>query len=200
MPKIYQRPDHLLEPPDLLPPGHPDSLDPDLDYIPEEHLVRTLLSWRAPTRPFRKKDRSYYTTVIILIVLISLIALLAGEKMLIGVLLSIGFVIYVLNFVPPEEVENRISTQGITIGDHFYHWQELDSFWFEEKEGHNVLSVLTNLRFPGMLIILLDGVDEEEVKRICVRFLPYHEIPPKTLMDKWTASLQKHFPLENPHR
>ena len=175
---------------------NPSRLDPQ-DISASENLVKTLMEWRAPARPYRKKNRSYYTTIAVLIILISMIVFLAGERLLVGVLFAIGFVVYVLNFVPPEEVRNKISTQGITIGDHFYHWQELDSFWIEEKEGHQILSVLTDLRFPGMLMLLLDGVNPEDVKLSCARFLPFHEIAPKTLVDKWTEKLQKHFPLEN---
>ena len=174
-------PEHLSDPND-------QEIDP----------VKTLLSWKAPSRPFRKKDRSFYTTVIILIVLISLIAFLAGEKILIGALFALLFLIYVLNHVPPEEIDYKISTQGITIGDHFYHWQELDSFWFSDKDGHKLLHVLTHLRFPGMLILVL-GADEEEVKKVVARYLPFHEIAPKSLMDKWSEGLQKHFPLETLH-
>lgn len=162
--------------------------------------VKTLLFWKAVSRPFRKKDRSYYTTIIILITLVSLIALLAGEKLLIGVLLALLFLIYVLNFVSPEEVEYKLSTQGITIGEHFYHWYELDSFWFSEKDGFKILNVLTQLRFPGMLIIVIGNVSESDVKRVMARFLPFHEIAPKSQIEKWTESLQKHFPLENPHK
>lgn len=163
-----------------------------------DNLVKTLLSWRAPERPFRKKTKSYYTTVGILILLISLIALLAGEKLLIGALLAFAFVIYVINFVPPREVENRLSTQGVTTDDHFYHWQQLDSFWISDKDGHKVLSILTNMRFPGLLMLLLDRVEEMEVKRICARYLPFHEIAPKSLIDRWSEGLTKHFPLEKP--
>ena len=60
---------------------HQDELDP----------VRELLSWQAPSRPFRKRDRSFYTTVAVLIILVSLIALLANQIMLIGVLLALLF-------------------------------------------------------------------------------------------------------------
>lgn len=162
--------------------------------------IRTLLSWKAPARPYRKKDRSYYTTVGILLILVCLIAFFIGERLLIGAVLAVGFVVYVLNFVPPEEIENKISTQGLTMGDHFYHWNELDSFWIEEKDGHKVLSVLTLLNFPGLLMLLLDNVNEEDVKTVCARYLPFHEIVPKSMARKWADSLQKHFPLENPHR
>jgi hypothetical protein len=207
MPKLFERPPKLL-PAEKLLSDHSATPEPHHEYHSEEHEqygggynpIKTLITWKAPARPFRKKDRSYYTTVALLIVLIGLIAFFAGEKLLIGVLLAIGFVVYVLNFVPPEEIENKISTQGITIGDHFYHWQELDSFWIDEKDGHKVLSVLTLIRFPGLLMLLLDNVDPEDIKTVCARFLPFHEIAPKSLVQKWSEGLQKHFPLENPHR
>lgn len=199
MPKFFEKTPQAL-PQEKLLSEHAESFsqypDPSFDY--SYNPVRTLLSWHAPARPYRRKDRSYYTTVIALFVLICLIAFLMGNKLLIGVILAIVFVIYVLNFIPPEEIEYKISTQGLTIGDHFYHWQQLDSFWIEEKDGHQTLFVPTLLRFPALLMLLLDGVDTEEIKRICARFLPFHEIVPKSIFEKWTESLKKHFPLENP--
>ena len=171
------------------------------DYGYYQDPFKVLVEWEAPARPFRKKDRSFYTTVAILIALISLIALLAGEKILVGALLAFTFLIYVLNFVPPQNIKYKLSTQGVTIENHFYHWQELDSFWFTEKDGSIVLHILTQLRFPAILMVVLsDDLTEEEIRRIVLRYLPYHEIAPKSTLDKWSDSLQKHFPLENPHR
>jgi len=115
-------------------------------------------------------------------------------------LFAFAFVIYVLAFVPPEDIEYKISTQGVTIGDHFYFWTDLNSFWFSEKEGYKILNVLTNLRFPGQLIILIKDDHVEEIKKVIARYLPFHEIAPKNLMDSWAQSLQKHFPLENPQK
>lgn len=166
-----------------------------------EELLATLLSWKAVSRPHRRKDRSYYTTAAILVTLVSLIAFFAGQKLLIGVSLAFLFMFYVLNFVAPEEIEYKLSSQGITIDDHFYHWDELDSFWLSEKDGFPMLNVLTKFRFPAVIMLVLkDKASEEQVKQICARFLPFHEIAPKSMMDKWSDSLQKHFPLENPHK
>ena len=199
MPKFFEK-DHLLEaPPELESPVYPGNNQPD-NHPYHENTIESLISWHGPSRPFRRKDRSFYTTVATLIILISMIALLLNQLLLIGALFAIGFVVYVLNFIPPEDIDHKISTQGITTGEEFYHWDELDSFWFGIKEGHKVLYVLTDIRFPAMLMLVLDGVDEEDVKRICANFLPFHEIPPKSMMDKWSEGLQKHFPLENPHR
>lgn len=170
--------------------SHDDGLDP----------TKTFFVWTAPARPYRKKDRSYYTTIAVIVVLLVLIALLAQEILLIGVILALSFVTYVLAFVPPGDVVYKISTQGVTVGDHFYFWGELNSFWFSQKEGHKIINILTNLRFPAQLIILLGSQNEEQVKKITARFLPFHEIAPKSLLDNWAEGLQKHFPLENPRR
>ena len=161
--------------------------------------IRTLLFWEAPSRPYRSKDRSYYTTIAILVILIALIAFMAKEILLIAVVFSLAFVAYVLGFIPPGDVKYKVSTQGITIGDHFYFWHTLDSFWFREKEGQKVLFVQTKIRFPGQLMLVLGSQDEEEIKKEVAKFLPYHEIPQVTLIDHWAEFLQKHFPLENTH-
>lgn len=168
--------------------------------ILEAGEVKTLLSWEAPSRPFRKKERSYYTTLAIIVILLILILLLAREFLLIGAILALAFVAYVLAFVPPHNIRYRISTQGITIGEDFYFWHFLDAFWFKEKDNHKILIIQTRVRFPGQLMLVLEDKDEEKVKAIVARFLPYVEVPYKGWMEKWSEGLQKHFPLENIHR
>lgn len=167
----------------------------------EAEEIKTLMSWEAPSRPYKKKDRSYYTTIIILTVF-SILAVFfwLQSVLLMAVIASLAFVAYVLAFVPPHNITYRISTQGITIGEDFYFWHFLDAFWFKEKEKQKVLHIQTRLRFPAQLMLILDGGDEEKIKKLMARFLPYVEVPYKSWMEKWSESLQKHFPLENVHR
>ena len=162
--------------------------------------IKTLLSWEAPSRPFRKRDRSYYTYSAVIVIVICLILLFARQFLLMGTVLSLTFVAYVLAFVPPHNIKYRISTQGITIGEDFYFWHFLDAFWFKEKDGSKVLHIQTRLRFPAQLMLVLGDHDEEKVKKLVARFLPYVEVPRKSWMEKWSEGLQKNFPLENPHR
>lgn len=194
MPKQEKQPKNKLPKVEL---GDAPFLTPKMMEAEE---IKTLLSWEAPSRPFRKKDRSYYTTIAILVILLVLIALLVREFLLIGVLLALAFVAYVLAFVPPHHLTYKISTQGVTIGDDFYFWHFLDSFWFQEKEGSKVLHIQTRLRFPAQLMLVLGPQDEDKVKKIVARFLPFYEVPYRSWFEKWTESLQKHFPLENPNR
>ncbi|MBI2314709.1 hypothetical protein HYU93_01465 [Candidatus Daviesbacteria bacterium] len=166
----------------------------------EAEEIKTFISWEAASRPFRKKDRSYYTTLAIIVILLVLILFIAKEFLLIATLLSFAFVAYVLAFVPPHNITYRISTQGITIGEDFYFWHFLDTFWFTKKEGSTILHIQTRLRFPAQLMLVLGEGDEEKIKKIVARFLPFVEVPYKSWMEKWSESLQKHFPLEKVHR
>lgn len=167
----------------------------------EAEEIKTLFSWEAPARPFRKKDRSYYTTIAVLVILIVIIVRFwLNDLLLIGAIMSFAFVAYVLAFVPPHNVKYRVSTQGIIIGDDFYFWHFLDSFWFKEKEKQKILHIQTALRFPAQLMLVVKEEDEEKIKKTVARFLPYVEVPYKSWLEKWSESLQKHFPLENVHR
>src|SRR5436309_2923458 len=102
------------------PPKHSSSQKTNPHSVPEAEYftpkmseaeeIKTLLSWEGAARPFRKKGRSYYTTLAIIVILVSLILLLFHEFLLIGTLLALTFVTYVLAFVPPTRVNYRIST------------------------------------------------------------------------------------------
>ncbi len=194
-------PEPVVVPPQATMPVSSMNTEYNAFPVPENKMVETLLSWRAPSRPHRKKNRSFYTTVAVLIILIAMISLIAGERMLVAVLFALMFLVYVLNFIEPGEIEYKISTQGVTMEGHFYHWQEMDSFWFENKDGYAVLHILTQLKFPSMLMMVLaPPITEDAVRKIVARFLPYHEIAPKSVVEKWADGLQKYFPLENPHK
>lgn len=208
MPKFFKQnllaSEPILPKPEELLPEHTASTQNQThhQYVDEEdddYMVRDLLSWTAAARPYRKKDRSYFTTAVILVVLISLIAILIGTPLLAGALIALLFVVFALDIVPPEDIEHKITTQGITISNHFYHWYDLDSFWLGEKDNSKILYVRTHFRFPSMLMLVLGPVSEDQIKKICARFLPFQEIAPKSIIDDWAHSLQKHFPLETPH-
>lgn len=159
--------------------------------------VETLIAWTAPSRPFRKRDRSYFSSIAVIVVLLVLISLLIQEPLLAGAMIALAFLAYVLNLIPPDNVEFKISTQGVTSGEHFYHWNSLDNFWITGIETERILHIKTLMRFPGELILTLGDQDEDKIKKTIAKYLPFQEIPPKGLLDNWSLWLQKQFPLEN---
>jgi len=156
----------------------------------------TLLEWVSPSRPFKKKDRDYFTTIGAMVFLIVVILLFMKEWLLIGAILALTFMVYVLNTIPPENVTHKITNNGIISAGHTYVWTDLREFWFIIKNGHPMLVIQTKLKFPGRIILLLNETTEEKVKEVLKPHLLYKETPDKTWMDNAADWLSKKVPLE----
>jgi flagellar biosynthesis protein FliP len=71
--------------------------------------VKTLLSWHAPGRPFRKRSKEYYLSVLLIMLLIEIILFLFSQYVLMAVVLSLVFVAFALATVPPRDFYYKIS-------------------------------------------------------------------------------------------
>lgn len=158
--------------------------------------VVTLLSWQGPGRPFQKKGRTYFSTALIIMLLVEIILFLFSQYMLMMVVISFVFMAFVMASIPPQDFHYRISTEGIMVEDHFYLWQELYDFYFKEIHGTNVLHVRTHAMIPGELTITLGDISPAHIKSVMLPYLPYREYVKPTLMDKSANWLAKAFPLE----
>ncbi len=158
--------------------------------------VKTLLAWTAPGRPFKKRTKQYYLTSLLIMLFVEIILFLFSQYMLMLVVLSLVFVAFALASVPPRDFHFRISTEGVTIEDHFFLWQELYDFYFWNRQGVRVLHIRTHAFIPGELTITLGDVSEDHVKSILLPYLPYREYIKPTFMDKAADWLTRNFPLE----
>ncbi|MFH0942668.1 MAG: DUF5673 domain-containing protein [Candidatus Beckwithbacteria bacterium] len=172
--------------------------EPAIEVKPEPEKpveLKTLLKWEAAVRPFKKRDREYYTTIAAIVFLLAVILLFLKEWLLIAVLIALMFVAYVLATVTPEKTEHEITTSGVVTGDKIYPWKELKRFWFSEKWKEVILNIETNLKFPGRLMMLLGGADKNKVKELLQKQVQFEE-PEKTFMDRSAKWLSDKIPLE----
>jgi len=176
-----------------------EPLDLPSPHVASHNDVRTLLSWTAPGRPFRKRGRQYYLTSLLIVFLIELILFLFSQYVLMLLVASLVFVAFALSLVPPKNFHYRISTEGITIEDHFFLWQELYDFYFKNQYNVTVLHIRTHSLLPGELTITLGDMHKDHVKSALLRFLPFREVIKKTFMDKSGDWLARNFPLEKPN-
>lgn len=166
---------------------------PESAKLPVE--LKTLLKWSAPVRPFKKRDREYYTTIASIVFLLAVILLFLKEWLLIAVLVALMFVAYVLATVPPEKTEHELNSRGIMTGGKLYKWEDMVRFWFTHKWHDTILHLDTKLKFPGRLMLLLGEADEVKVKEIIGKYVQY-EVPEKTFMDRSAQWLSAKIPLE----
>lgn len=176
--------------------GAKKTFDETTSVHPGHHEVRTLLSWTAAGRPFKKRGREYFLNIIIITALVIVILLLFREYMLILLVGAFVFVSYALNAIAPHDFHYKITTEGIRIEDHVFLWQELYDFYFKRIQGAEVLHVRTRSFYPGELTLVLGEMHKEHIKTVLLPYLPYREYIKPTFMDKSGDWLSKTFPLE----
>lgn len=163
----------------------------------DEHEVKTLLSWKAAARPYRKRKREFYLMIVFITLCLLIIFYLFKEYMLMLTALSVAFLSIVLYSIRPPEVEHKITTQAVITGEHAYLYKELYDFWFDEKDGNRVLYIRTVAFFPGVLSLLIGDAEEKTIRDVLVKHIPFREVVQKTFMDKASTWLTKNFPLES---
>jgi hypothetical protein len=161
-------------------------------YRPQPEMV--VVDWQAPTRVFKKRTKRFFTTVIVIGLLISLILFFAGQVLPIAVIFSIVFLVYVLSVVPPNIANHSITTFGIHIDAELYYWQELGRFWFETKHSQPLVNI-EMARFPGRLTLLLGDQTEETIRAILAEVL-LEERPPLSQFEKMAEWVEQHIPLD----
>lgn len=154
-----------------------------------------VFSWRAPARPFKKRDKEFFTTVAALAFLVGAIFFFIDGLLPVAVVAALVFLIYVLATIAPEEVENTITNRGITFAGRKYRWDELVRFWFTKRFGNELL-VIETVQIPNRIEMVIQEADKEKIKEAFEDFLPHEEASPN-FFDKAAFWLSKRVPLEN---
>jgi hypothetical protein len=155
---------------------------------------KAILTWKGPNRPFRKFEKKNLSMPVVIALLVALILALAGEWMLIGVVVALVFAYYAWTIFPPEIVEFVITNKGVKIHDHMYAWEMLTRWWIEEKWGHKVLMLEAPGVGIGRLVMPLGDMDEGKLVEEMERWV-LHEKPVETVVDKMGKWLSEKFPL-----
>ncbi|OGG17138.1 hypothetical protein A3D78_03660 [Candidatus Gottesmanbacteria bacterium RIFCSPHIGHO2_02_FULL_39_14] len=161
---------------------------PDLNQI--------FLEWKSPSHPYKKRSKLFYQTVAAFTFLLIVIVFFLHEFLLIGVILSVVFVVYAIYSVPPIEIKHKITPLGLDNAGRLFHWQELSAFWFEEKWGKIILVVQTHLPFLSQVRAVIDQSSRNRIKQILGKYLLFVETPPKSVIDRLSDWITNNLPLE----
>ncbi len=167
-----------------------------MEEKPENQELKTLLIWRAPSRVFKVRDKEFYSTVIALAILASIVFFFVKEFLLVVVIWAGVLFTYALSNYPPEEVEHKITDHGLTTLGTFYPWEDLGPFWFSEKYQTIVLHVSARRQLLGELTLLLRNEDQDKIKDLLAKHLPYLENRQETWSDRASSWLSSKFSFE----
>ena len=153
---------------------------------------RVLFSWKAPIRPFKRRDREFWITTIVIAVIFGLILFLVEGVMPVILIISIVFLFYVLSTVKPEETDYEITNMGIKIVDKTTPWEILTRYWFSKRYNSNLL-IFEMVSFPGRLELVIHEKDKESLKKQLNQYVVEEEVPPSNL-DRTANWFSKKFP------
>lgn len=153
-----------------------------------------LYSWTAPLRPFKKRDREFFTTVIAIGILIGLILFFLEGILPVAVVGALVFLIYVLSTVPPENVDHKITNKGLNFAGTRYRWENLKRYWFATRFGTDLL-VVESTNAPWRIEMVVSPQDKEPLKKALEDRLLFEEASP-SFLDKSAAWFSRRVPLE----
>jgi len=157
--------------------------------------LKVLLTWRSPSRLFKRLSRERFATIGAIVFLVGIILVFLKEWFLIAVIIALAFFSYILSQVKPEEVEHQITNKGIVTSGRTYLWQQLLRFWFEGEGDQTILLIDGLDRIPFRLLLLLGDQNKETIKKILASYLP-EEKPEKTWIDRSGEWITRQIPLE----
>ena len=137
---------------------------------------RELLSWTAPARPFKRRDRRFYVTTFSIAGIVGLILFLAEGFMPVLLIISIVFLYYVLSTVEPENIDYKITNLGVKVGVNRTDWENFKRFWFIRRFDNDML-VLETTSIPGRMEMVINSETKESLMKVVSEYVPYEEVP-----------------------
>ena len=146
----------------------------------KSELEKDLVTWIAPARPFKRRDRQFYLTTVSIAGIVCLILFLAEGAMPVILIVSLIFLYYVMSTVAPDEMEYKITNKGVKVGGKRTDWQFLGRFWFGKRYDSELL-VLETASIPNRMELVIKPEVKEEVRKNLKEYLSEEEISPSKL-------------------
>ncbi len=143
-------------------------------------LEKDLVTWIAPSRPFKRRDRQFYLTTVSIAGIVCLILFLAEGAMPVILIVSLIFLYYVMSTVAPDEMEYKITNKGVKVGGKRTDWQFLGRFWFGKRHDSELL-ILETAFLPNRMELVIKSEVKEEIRKNLKEYLMEEEISPSRL-------------------
>lgn len=155
-------------------------------------VEKELLVWVAPARPFKRRDKQFYITIVSIAAMISLILFLAEGAMPVILIISLIFLYYIMSTVEPEKLEIKITDQGIKVGEKRIGWEYMGRFWFGKRYDSELLIIETSF-LPNKMEIVMDSSIKDQIKKTISDYLVFEQMSPSKL-DKAIEWFSKKLP------
>ena len=141
---------------------------------------KDLFAWKAKGRPFRTRDREFWVRAVAIVAIGGLILFIIEGIMPVILIISLGFLFYILSTVEPALIEYTITNKGIKIAGRGTGWELLTRFWFGRRFDSELLIFETQM-LPGRLELVINSKDKDAIRKALATYLPEEEAPSSNL-------------------
>lgn len=164
------------------------------DINPNSPEEKILFEWISFERPQKKWSREFYSSVIVMAFLASIILYFIEGVMPVLVIWALVFMLWAMSRTEPRQEKYALSSWGFKTIDRTYRYEAMNQFWFETKWGGRLLRI--NLAgAPWHLVIVINPEDEDKIRKIMLESVTL-QAPPITWIDRLAKWLGDKVPLE----
>lgn len=153
---------------------------------------KKLYSWTAPSRPFKRRGREFWVTILAISAVASLVLFIIEGAVSVILVIAILFLFYILSTVRPDEIEYSLTNYGIKIAGKTSRWETINRYWFTERLGTDLLIFETQF-LPGRLELVIRSSDKERLDEALDDYVLKEEAP-ATNLDKASTWLSNKLP------
>lgn len=155
---------------------------------------KVLLEFEAYDRPHKVWTKEFYSSVIVIAFLVSVILYFIEGVMPVVVIWALVFMLWAMAKTEPAIVKVSLTSWGLRTTDKVYRYEEMVNFWFETKWTNRLMRInLSGL--PWHLVVVIDPSQEEKIKSLVGKNVIYLE-PEITWIDRAIKWVGKKMPLE----
>jgi hypothetical protein len=138
---------------------------------------KTLFSWKAAARPFKKRDREFWVTIITIAAISGMVLFFVEGVMPVLLLIAITFLFYVLTTVEPESIDYSITNRGVKIAEKQNPWEIITRYWFGKRFNSELL-IFETIRIPGRLELVINKQDTDKLRNVLRDYVLEEEVAP----------------------
>jgi hypothetical protein len=153
---------------------------------------KDLYKWTAEARPFKRRNREFWVTVIAIAGIAGLILFLVEGVMPVILIISLVFLFYILTTVEPGKIEYKLTNRGVKIADKNTSWNVIVRYWFGNRFDSTLLIFETDI-LPGRLELVINKSDKDKIKKALKNYVLEEETPP-SYMDRTASWLSSKLP------
>lgn len=133
--------------------------------------TEALISWNAPAHFYVEKRPDWYWAVGIITLAIAAVCFIFAQ-IITGIFVVVAAVALVLHASkPPRRIYCEINDRGIMVDNVLYPFLSLESFWIPHDEVPPKLILKSHKTFMPFLVIFIDEVDPESVRKVMLKYI-----------------------------